>query len=60
MAKVLAVEAVHFITTRAVEIWGGMGVMKEAPVEKLYRDAILFYHMGATNQVNLLKALPQL
>ncbi|MFQ5894970.1 MAG: acyl-CoA dehydrogenase family protein [Nitrospinota bacterium] len=59
-AKVLAVEATHFITTRAVEILGGMGVMKEAPVEKLYRDAILFYHMGATNQVNLLKALPHL
>ncbi len=58
--KVMAVEALNYITTRAVEIWGGMGVMKEAPVEKLYRDAIQLYHMGATNQVNILKAFPNL
>ncbi|MFC1492186.1 acyl-CoA dehydrogenase family protein, partial [Nitrospinota bacterium] len=56
VAKVLAVEAANFITTRAVEIHGGMGVMKEAPIEKLYRDAVLFHHMGNTQQVNLLKA----
>lgn len=58
--KVLAVEALNFITTRAVEIWGGMGVMKEAPIEKLYRDAIQLFHMGNTNQVNLLKAMADL
>lgn len=58
--KVLAVEALNYITTRAVEIWGGMGVMKEAPIEKLYRDAIQLFHMGATNQVNILRALPHL
>ncbi|MBI2177166.1 MAG: acyl-CoA/acyl-ACP dehydrogenase [Candidatus Tectomicrobia bacterium] len=60
VGKVLAVEALNFITTRAVEIWGGMGVMKEAPVEKLHRDAIQLFHMGNTQQVNLLKALEQL
>ncbi len=58
--KVMAVETLNFITTRTVEIWGGMGVMKEAPVEKLYRDAIQLFHMGNTNQVNLLKAMPYL
>ena len=58
--KVLAVEALNFITTKAVEIWGGMGVMKEAPIEKLYRDAIQLYHMGNTNQVNMLKAMADL
>ena len=55
--KVFAVEALNYIATRAVEVWGGMGVMKEAPIEKIYRDAIQLFHMGNTNQVNLLKAM---
>jgi alkylation response protein AidB-like acyl-CoA dehydrogenase len=54
--KVMTVESLNFITTKAVEIWGGMGVMKEAPIEKIYRDAIQLFHMGNTNQVNMLKA----
>jgi acyl-CoA dehydrogenase len=58
--KVMAVEALNYITARAVEVWGGMGVMKEAPVEKLYRDAIQLFHMGATNQLNMLKAFSDL
>ena len=58
--KVLAVETLNYMATRAVEVWGGMGVMKDAPVEKVYRDAIQLYHMGNTNQVNVLKALPHL
>ena len=58
--KVLAVETLNYLATKAVEVWGGMGVMKDAPVEKVYRDAIQLYHMGNTNQVNILKALPHL
>ncbi len=60
VAKVLAVDTVNFIAARAVEIWGGMGVMQEAPVEKLHRDAVLFYHMGNTQQVNRKRAMEQL
>ena len=56
----LAVETLNYLATKAVEVWGGMGVMKDAPVEKVYRDAIQLYHMGNTNQVNVLKALPHL
>ena len=56
----LAVETLNYLATRSVEVWGGMGVMKDAPVEKVYRDAIQLYHMGNTNQVNVLKALPHL
>jgi alkylation response protein AidB-like acyl-CoA dehydrogenase len=55
--KVMAVESLQYIATHAVEIWGGMGVMKEAPMEKIYRDAIQLFHMGNTNQVNMLKAM---
>ena len=58
--KVMAVESLNFITTRAVEIWGGMGVMKQAPIEKLYRDAVQLMHMGNTTQVNQLKAMSDL
>ncbi len=58
--KVFAVESLNYLATKAVEIWGGTGVMKDAPVEKVYRDAIQLYHMGNTNQVNVLKALPHL
>ncbi|MFP6867756.1 MAG: acyl-CoA dehydrogenase family protein [Nitrospinota bacterium] len=58
--KVMAVETLNYIASHAVEVWGGMGVMKEAPMEKIYRDAIQLYHMGATNQLNILKALPLL
>ncbi|MEK6709135.1 MAG: acyl-CoA dehydrogenase family protein [Nitrospinota bacterium] len=60
VGKVLAVEALQFIAARAVEIFGGMGVMREAPVEKVYRDAVQLFHMGNTQQVNLLKALDRL
>ena len=58
--KVLAVETLNYLATKAVEVWGGMGVMKDAPVEKVYRDAVQLFHMGNTNQVNVLKALPHL
>ena len=58
--KVLATETLNHLAAKAVEIWGGMGVMKDAPVEKVYRDAIQLFHMGNTNQVNILKALPHL
>jgi len=39
-----------------MEIWGGMGYMKEAPMEKLLRDAASFLHSDGTNQVHRLKA----
>ncbi len=58
--KVMTVNMLNFVTTRAVEIWGGMGVMREAPIEKIYRDAIQLFHMGNTNQVNMLKAMDDL
>ncbi len=58
--KVMTVESLQYIARHAVEIWGGMGVMKEAPMEKLYRDAIQLFHMGNTNQVNMLKAISDL
>ncbi len=52
MAKVFASEAAHRVTVQAVEIFGGMGIMAEAPVEKYVRDALTFLHSDGTNQIH--------
>ena len=39
MAKLYSSEAAEFITSAAVELFGGYGYTTEYPVEKLYRDA---------------------
>jgi alkylation response protein AidB-like acyl-CoA dehydrogenase len=39
MAKLVASEAAEFVTSSAIEIFGGNGYTTEYPVEKLYRDA---------------------
>jgi len=39
MAKLYSSEAAEFITSAAIELYGGYGYSSEYPVEKLYRDA---------------------
>ncbi|GAA4857235.1 acyl-CoA dehydrogenase family protein [Saccharopolyspora rosea] len=39
MAKLYASEALARITDRAVQIFGGMGLMAELPIERFWRDA---------------------
>ncbi|HEX8904882.1 MAG TPA: acyl-CoA dehydrogenase family protein, partial [Longimicrobiaceae bacterium] len=39
MAKLFASEAAMFVTTEAIQVFGGYGYMKEYPVERLFRDA---------------------
>ena len=39
VAKVFASEALGRITDRAVQIFGGMGLMSELPIERFWRDA---------------------
>jgi acyl-CoA dehydrogenase len=39
MAKLFATEMVGRITDHAVQIFGGMGLMEEMPIERLWRDA---------------------
>ena len=59
LMKVFATEAGQKVTRDAVEIFGGMGVMREAPVEKLMRDASIFTHLAA-DSVMMLKAAEKL
>jgi hypothetical protein len=39
MAKLAASEAAMFVTTEAVQVFGGYGYVKDFPVERLFRDA---------------------
>jgi alkylation response protein AidB-like acyl-CoA dehydrogenase len=39
MSKLFASETAMWVTTQAVQIFGGYGYMKEYPVERLFRDA---------------------
>jgi alkylation response protein AidB-like acyl-CoA dehydrogenase len=39
MAKLFASEAAMYVTTEAVQVFGGYGYVREYPVEKLFRDA---------------------
>ncbi|HJU75243.1 MAG TPA: acyl-CoA dehydrogenase family protein, partial [Gemmatimonadaceae bacterium] len=39
MSKLLASETAMWVTTQAIQIFGGYGYVKEYPVERLFRDA---------------------
>lgn len=39
MAKLYATEMLAFVTDNAVQIFGGMGLATESPIERLWRDA---------------------
>jgi alkylation response protein AidB-like acyl-CoA dehydrogenase len=39
MAKLMASESAMWVTTQAIQIFGGYGYVKEYPVERLFRDA---------------------
>lgn len=57
MAKMTATETAQQIIDAAVQIWGGLGVVSEHPVEKLYREirALRIYE-GATEVQQLIIA----
>ena len=39
MAKLMATETAMWVTTQAIQIFGGYGYIKDYPVERLFRDA---------------------
>lgn len=49
MAKVAAAEAAVKAGVRCLEIFGGQGVLRDQPIEKLARDALCMMHTGAGN-----------
>ncbi|MDA1000514.1 MAG: acyl-CoA/acyl-ACP dehydrogenase [bacterium] len=57
MTKTFVSEAAYRIATRSLEVWGGMGYMTEAPMEKYLRDATSFLHSDGTNQAMRVRAM---
>jgi len=51
MAKVFASDIAMKVTTDAVQIFGGVGYMRDYPVEKMLRDAKITQIYEGTNQV---------
>ena len=57
MAKMVATEGAQQVIDAAVQIWGGMGVVSEQPVERLYREIrSLRIYEGATEVQQLIIA----
>jgi acyl-CoA dehydrogenase len=51
MTKNTATDACSYVCDQAVQIFGGMGYMRETVVERLYRDARLYPIGGGTREV---------
>jgi alkylation response protein AidB-like acyl-CoA dehydrogenase len=51
MAKFFASEAAMWVTTNAVQVYGGYGYMRDYPVEKLMRDAKATEILEGTNEI---------
>ena len=57
MAKMAATEGAQTVIDAAVQLWGGMGVVSEQPVERLYREIrSLRIYEGATEVQQLIIA----
>jgi alkylation response protein AidB-like acyl-CoA dehydrogenase len=54
MAKLYASEVAERTASRAIDIHGGVGVTKDYPVEKLYRDARIGHIYEGTSNMQLL------
>ena len=51
MAKLMASEAAMWATTKAVQIFGGYGYMRDYPVERYMRDVKVAQIFEGTNQI---------
>jgi alkylation response protein AidB-like acyl-CoA dehydrogenase len=51
MSKLLASETAMWVTTQAVQIFGGYGYVKEYPVERLFRDAKVTEIYAGTSEI---------
>ena len=51
IAEVFTSEIVHKVTLDAALIFGGSGVMRDLPMQKYVRDALIFLHSEKDNNV---------
>ncbi|MGH7537086.1 MAG: acyl-CoA dehydrogenase family protein [Gemmatimonadales bacterium] len=54
MAKLFASETAMWVTTQAVQLFGGYGYMRDFPVEKLFRDAKVTELYEGTSEIQRL------
>jgi butyryl-CoA dehydrogenase len=54
MAKLFASETAMWVTTKAVQIYGGYGYIKEYPVERYFRDAKVTEIYEGTSEIQRL------
>ena len=54
MAKLFASESANWVTDKAIQIFGGMGYMREVPVERMHRDAKLMEIGEGTSEIQRL------
>ncbi len=55
LTKVVCSEAAYEVCRLALEVHGGMGYMRECPVEKYLRDVISFLHGAGNNHIFRIK-----
>ncbi len=60
LAKAFATESAEWIARQAIQIHGGMGVVKETGVERYLRDAIITTIYEGTNEIQRLTIVRQL
>ncbi len=54
MAKLFASDTAMYVTTEAVQLFGGYGYMKDYPIEKYFRDAKITQIYEGTNEIQRL------
>jgi short/branched chain acyl-CoA dehydrogenase len=60
MAKYFSSEIAEQVASKAIEIFGGVGITKEYPVEKLYRDAKIGRIYEGTSNIQLVTIAKQM
>ena len=55
LPKLIATEVAFDAARKALELFGGAGVMRETGIEKLLRDAAMFLHANGTNMIMRLR-----
>jgi short/branched chain acyl-CoA dehydrogenase len=60
MAKYFSSEIAETVASKAIEVLGGVGITKEYPVEKLYRDAKIGRIYEGTSNIQLITIAKQL
>ena len=60
MAKVYAAETANFVTTKALQIFGGYGYIKDFPIERYFRDARITEIYEGTSEMQRMTIARQL